>query len=58
MLIKFGTGFTITLEVDEKFLDVESHSLMLVNLQNGTSFDAIQLSALSPPRKDFLASLN
>jgi len=46
------------LEVDEKFLDVESHSLMLVNLQNGTSFDAIQLSALSPPRKDFLASLN
>jgi len=37
MSIKYGTGFTITLKVDEKFLDVESHSLMLVNWQNGTS---------------------
>jgi len=36
-LIKYGSGFIITLEVDEKFLDVESHSLMLVNWQKGTS---------------------
>jgi len=32
--MKYGTGFIIALEVDEKFLDVESHSLMLVNWQN------------------------
>ena len=31
VLIKYGTGFIIALEVDEKFLDVESHSLMLVS---------------------------
>ena len=38
MLIKYGTGFIIALEVDEKFLiDVESHSVMLVNWQEGTS---------------------
>jgi len=30
MLIKYGTGFIIALEVDEKLLDVELHSLMLV----------------------------
>jgi len=34
---KYGTGFIIALDVDEKFLDVESHSLMLVNRQKGTS---------------------
>jgi len=37
MLIEHGTGFIIALEVDEKLLDVESHSLMLVNWQKGTS---------------------
>jgi len=33
VLIKYGTGFIIALEleVDEKFLDVESHLLILVN---------------------------
>jgi len=30
MITKHGTGFSIALEVDEKSLDVESHSLMLV----------------------------
>ena len=33
VIIKYGTGF-ITLVVDEKILDVESHSLMLVNWQS------------------------
>ena len=37
MLIKYGTGFTIALEVDDKSLDVESHSRMSVNRQKGTS---------------------
>jgi len=37
VLIHFGAGLTIALEVDEKSLDVESHSLMSVNRQNGTS---------------------
>jgi len=32
MLTKYGTGFTIALEVDKKFLVVELYSLMLVNL--------------------------
>ena len=34
MIIKYGTGFIITLVVDEKFLDVALHSRMLVNWQN------------------------
>ena len=34
MIIKYGTCFIIALVVDEKFLDVQSHSLMLVNCQN------------------------
>jgi len=33
-MIKYGTGFIIALVVDEKFLNVESHSLMLVVRQN------------------------
>ena len=37
VLIHFGAGLTIALEVDEKSLDVESHSLMSVNRQTGTS---------------------
>jgi len=37
VLIKYGTGFTIALEVNDKSLDVESHSLMSVNRQKGTS---------------------
>ena len=37
VLIKYGTGFTIALEVDDKSLDVESHSLMSVNRQKRTS---------------------
>jgi len=35
--MKYGTGFIIALDVDEKFLDMESHSLMFVNWQKGTS---------------------
>jgi len=34
VIIKYGTGFIIALVVDEKFVDVESHSLMLVSWQN------------------------
>jgi len=34
VIIKYGTGFIIALVVDAKFLDVELHSLMLVNWQN------------------------
>jgi len=34
VIIKYGTGFTIAVVVDEKFVDVESHSLMLVNWLN------------------------
>jgi len=34
MIIKYGTYFIIALVFDETFLDVESHSLMLVNWQN------------------------
>jgi len=34
VLIKYTTGFIIALAVDEKFLDVESYSLMIVNWQN------------------------
>ena len=37
VLIKYDTGLTIALEVDGKSLDVESHSLMSVNMQKGTS---------------------
>jgi len=37
VLIKYGTGLTVALEVDEKPLDVESHWLMLVSRQQGTS---------------------
>jgi len=37
VLINYGAGLTIALEVDEKSLDVESHSLMSVNRQKGTS---------------------
>jgi len=37
VLIKYGTGLTIALEVDEKSLDMESHLLMSVNRQKGTS---------------------
>jgi len=37
VLIKYGTGLTIALEVDDKSLDVESHSLMSVIRQKGTS---------------------
>jgi len=36
VLTQYGTGLTIALEVDEKSLDVESHSLMSVNRQKGT----------------------
>jgi len=35
-LIKYYTSF-FALEVDENFLDVQSHSLMLVKWQKGTS---------------------
>jgi len=63
MLIKYATGFIIALKVDEKFLDVESHLLMLVTVTgrkvfHPVTFYAIQFSALSPHQKDFLASLN
>jgi len=34
VLLKHGTGFIINLVIDEKFLDGESHSLMLVKWQN------------------------
>ena len=34
MIIKYGTGCTIAVVVDEQFVDVESHSLMLVNWLN------------------------
>jgi len=34
VIIKHVTGFIIALVVDEKFLDVGTHSLMLVNCQN------------------------
>jgi len=34
VIIKYDTGFIIALVVDEKFLDLESHLLMLVNWQN------------------------
>ena len=37
MLIKYGTGLTIALEVDDKFVVVESHSFMSVKRQKGTS---------------------
>jgi len=37
VLITNGTGFIVDLEVDEKFLDVEPHSLTLVNWQKSTS---------------------
>jgi len=37
VLIKYGTGFIIALEVDEKFLGVESHSLVLVYRKKNTS---------------------
>ena len=37
MLIKYCAGFAIALEVDEKFLDAESHSLMVFNWQKSTS---------------------
>jgi len=37
LLIKYGTGFIIALEVDEKFLHVKLHSLLLVNRQKGNS---------------------
>ena len=37
VLIKYGIGLIIALEVDEKSLDVKSHSLMSVNRQKGTS---------------------
>jgi len=36
MLIKYGTGFIISLELDEKFLNVELRSLMWINWQKGT----------------------
>jgi len=35
VLIKYGHGFIVALEFDEKFLEVESQSLMLVNWQKG-----------------------
>jgi len=34
VIIKYSTCFIIALVVDEKLLDMESHSLMLVNWQN------------------------
>jgi len=34
VIINYSTGFIIALVVDEKFLDMESHSLMLVNWQH------------------------
>jgi len=37
VLIKYGTELTVALKVNEKLLDVESHSLMSVNRQKGTS---------------------
>jgi len=37
VLIKYGTGLTTALEVDEKSLDVESHLLMSVNRHKGNS---------------------
>jgi len=46
------------LEVDEKFLDVESHSFLTgKKALHPVTFYAIQLSALFPQKKDFLASL-
>jgi len=60
VLIKYGTGLTIALEVDGKSLDVESQSLMSVNRQTAlhpVTCYAIQLSALSPRQKDFLVCL-
>jgi len=35
--MKYGTAFIVALEVDEKFLNVESHSVTLVNWQTSTS---------------------
>jgi len=37
VIITYGTGLTIALEVNEKSLDVESHALMSVNRQKSTS---------------------
>jgi len=37
VLIKYDTGFIIALEVNEKFLGVESHSLVLVYRKKNTS---------------------
>jgi len=57
--MNYGTCF-IALEIDEKFLDVESHSLLLVTAIKAlypVTFYAIQLSALSREQKNFTASL-
>jgi len=49
----------IALVVDKKFLDVESHSLVLLTGKtlHPVAFSAIQLLALFPQLKDFLANL-
>jgi len=57
VIIKYDTGFIIALVADEKFLDVESHSLMLVKTLHLVTLYTIQLLALFPQQKDFLANL-
>jgi len=59
VLIKYGTGFIIALVVDEKFLDVESHSLMLANWQNTSPSHFLLIPTFGIiSTKDFLANLN
>jgi len=61
LIIKYGTGFIIALVVDEKCLDVESHSLMLVSWQKATSRSHFlrnpTFGVIYTQQKDFLANL-
>jgi len=41
--VQYDTGFIIALVVDEKFLDVESHWLMLINWQNTSPSHVLRL---------------
>jgi len=60
VLINYGTGFIIAWKVDEKFLGVESHLLMLVNWEKGSfpsHFLRNPTSSVISKQKGFLASL-
>jgi len=58
-VITYGTGFIIALVVDEKFLDVESYSVMLTGpkVHHQVTFYEIQLLALFTQQEDVLANL-